>query len=300
MKAMIEMDQCMGCANCLPHCPQGILQLSQTRNVRGVYPIEMKDASRCVGCGVCEQMCTTAAIHVPGIKHSGYALIDREHTVPHAGCYLGSLTKALADAIAAMGIQQEAVLFKKKASDVNLHIKTYTFEDDAYFTEALRYQQAHPRHIVIAICPSSKPLSTMRNEERLRRLRDTAITIVHTSDWFETDSFDEEPKRGGTHVLEELAKQEGAYFAARAAANTPLQLRQLQSYLEKAFSYQREGKGCNIVELVFPCFYRLSNRPSQLMEASAITRVRRWFTQLVLPAYPQGILIDKGAQTKEG
>lgn len=294
MKAVIDNEQCMGCGNCIPYCPRHLLTLAETPNARGVYPVRSVDPSQCIGCGICEQMCTAAAIRTGPAGTGGYALIDRKNIPPHTGCYLGSLTKALADAICALHMEKEIVIFKKEASDINLLVETHDYLDEAYFEDGLRYKKEHPKRMVLIVCPSSKQPSTRRNEERLRQLKDTTVTLLHTSDWFESDGFDQKPRCGGTHVLEELKQNPEVVFAARGMATTPAQIRRLQSYIEQALRYQRAGRGFGIVEMVFPCFYRLSDRPQTLMPAAAVNGIRRWFEQQVLPDYEEGILTDRG------
>ena len=45
-------------------------------------------------------------------------------------CYLGSLTKALADAIEQLGVREQVVIFKKKAADVNLNCELHDYADE--------------------------------------------------------------------------------------------------------------------------------------------------------------------------
>ena len=99
----ILIDQCMGCGNCMSHCPKHLLRLSDDHNQRGVRHLMNIDPQSCIDCGICELMCTAGAIITK--NNSGHDLIDPDRIPPHSGCYLGSLTKALADVIKELDIQ---------------------------------------------------------------------------------------------------------------------------------------------------------------------------------------------------
>ena len=119
MAARIEMNQCMGCGNCLAACPRGLLRLTgaEWTNSRGVRYAQLSSPDACMDCGTCELMCTAGAIRAdrsPAV--SGYDLIRKDKVPPHAGCYLGTLSKVLADEIVRLGIQQDAVIFEKTGS----------------------------------------------------------------------------------------------------------------------------------------------------------------------------------------
>lgn len=289
MKPILDRDQCTGCGNCIRHCPAKILRIAKTVNQRNVYPIEIFDEARCLSCGTCELMCTAGAIHFENAPLSGFELIDKQAIPPHAGCYLGSLSKALADCIMKTKLRQDIVIFKKKTADVNLKVETHETADDRYYEDGLAYKQKHPDKLVLLICSSSKQLSTAENRKRILSLKDASVTIINTLNWFETEDF-QGVSKGGSRLLEEASQKENCIFCARGSVRSPREMRQLTDYLQKALEYQRYQKGFSLVEIVFPCFYRLANRPQVLMTYQQIDPINRWFDQAVKANYKEGII----------
>lgn len=292
MEWNIDKNQCTGCGNCLSACPKQLLSLSAWGevNARGVRYAQIRDTSACIKCGNCEMMCTAGAIQVS--ENSGHDLIDKANIPPHAGCYLGSLAKALADAIDQLGIRERVVIFKKVTVDANLSVETYDYTDDRFYDDALAYKKAHPERIVVLMCSSSKQPSTQRNEERYLALSDENITIINTLNWFETTPDFGEVTRGGSHILEKLGELKKASYLARGSVRTPAQVRSLSGYIRQALQNQMDGKSYAIVEMVFPCFYRLAGRPQTLMPYEALHPINDWFSQKVAPDYPVGVILQ--------
>lgn len=291
MSVIIDKDQCMGCGNCLNNCPLNLLELTSNddlnkRNVRYVY---LKDVSSCVECGKCELMCTAAALHIEKNKDS-YNLLDKEHIPPHSGCYLGSLAKALANAIEELNIKDNIVLFKKKSADVNLHVESYDYTDDNYYIDGLNYKKEHPDKIVLIISNSSKIHSTALNEERYRQLKDEKITLINTLNWFECDENISVHTAGDSHILEELAKNSNASFIARGGVRSPEEIRKLQAFIKQGLQNQIDNKNFSVIEMVFPCFYRLAGRPQVLMPYEKISEINSWFDKNIKNNYPLGIM----------
>lgn len=291
MSVQIEKDQCTGCGNCLGYCPRGLLRLSDAAdcNARGVRYAQLTDAARCVGCGLCEQSCTAAAMHLPGRKN-GYALLDKQHIPPHSGCYLGSLAKTLADALAELGVQDRVVLFKKKAADVNLLVESHDYTTEDFYADGLAYKKAHPEKLVVIICSSSKVHSTALNESRFKALTDESITFINTLNWFESDPAITTLTGGESHIAEYMAQHSAASFVARSSVRNTAELTQLRQYIRKGLQNQMEGRPFSLIEMTFPCFYRLSGRPQTLMPYEALTPVNQWFDRNVKPLYPEGVL----------
>lgn len=295
MSAWIEKDQCTGCGNCIAACPKQIIALTEAGeyNQRGVRYAALTDASACVECGQCELMCTAAAVRVPKPGCSGYVLLQKQGVPPHAGCYLGTLAKVLADVIVELGIERDVAIFVKKDSNINLKVETHSYENNDFYTDGLAYKKEHPEKLVILICASSKVKSTALNVERYAALENENVTIINTLNWFETTASLEELTAGGCHNLEELTRQGKASFLARAGVHTPAEVLELKRYIKKAVRNQMEKKSFSIVEMLFPCFYRVGGRPQALMPYEQIGQINRWFDSYVAPDYEYKVYLER-------
>lgn len=295
MTAQIEKDQCTGCGNCLAACPKGLLSLTAEEQVndRGVRYAVLSDAAACVECGQCELMCTAGAIRAGKGEGSGYDLIQKEAVPPHAGCYLGTLAKILADTAVRLGIEKDLVIFEKAGSNIYLNVETHSYEDDRFYGDGLAYKQEHPEKVVVLVCASSKVKSTARFVERYGALKDEKVTIINTLNWFETTEDLEGVTAGGCHNLEELARTSGASFLARAGVRTPAEVRELARFVEKALRNQMAGKPFSMVEMLFPCFYRVGGRPQSLMPYEQVSQINAWFDTCVAPDYEYKVYIDR-------
>jgi len=54
--AQVHYDECVRCMDCLENCPYDCFEEVEVEGLRGVFP-RVKDASDCVGCGICVQIC---------------------------------------------------------------------------------------------------------------------------------------------------------------------------------------------------------------------------------------------------
>lgn len=52
---------CEGCGDCVNHCRNGYLQMTET-NVKGVYVPWLSKPEKCSGCGRCAEVCVMGAI----------------------------------------------------------------------------------------------------------------------------------------------------------------------------------------------------------------------------------------------
>lgn len=298
MKPIIDRDQCTGCGNCLAFCPQKLLHLSETCNARGVPFVEINDPSLCRSCRRCSLMCTAGAVVFADECGSRKPLIDKKAIPPHAGCYLGSLTKALSDVLRQMEIVDQIVIFKKKTADVNLKCEIHDYPDESFYDEALAYKETHPEKLVVLICSSSKAHSTALNRRRFWKLRQESVTIINTLNWFETDAASGRVIAGGAHLPEEIGILRHASLTARCRVRSAEQLMRLEACLHKAIALQQRNKSFSLIEIVFPCFYRLTGRPQTWMSANQIAAVNRWFSERVEPDYPEGIFWDQQRNEK--
>lgn len=65
--------------------------------------------------------------------------------------------------------------------------------------------------------------------------------------------------------------------------------------LAEALRCQDEGKPFSLVQVLYPCFYRLLGKPQRPPAAEELDRVRAWFAAYVAPSRTMGVLLDQGA-----
>jgi 2-oxoglutarate ferredoxin oxidoreductase subunit beta len=85
------------------------------------------------------------------------------------------------------------------------------------------------------------------------------------------------------HVSELLATIEGTSYIARTAVNSYKNVMDTRQAIEKSFSYQIEGKGFSLVEILSPCpvDWKLSPKDALI-----------WMQEEMMPVYPLGIYKD--------
>lgn len=181
------------------------------------------------------------------------------------------------------------MIFKKKAADVNLNCELHDYADEQFYQDGLAYKRAHPEKLVILICSSSKAPSTTLNQQRFNALRNESVTMINTLNWFERDEAGQ-LVCGGSRMLEQLRTSGYASYLARGSVRSPEAIRRLTQSLCKALRLQRQNQPFAVVEIVFPCFYRLAGRPQRWMSAQEIEPLRQWFASKIEPEYPEEIL----------
>ncbi|HRZ67893.1 MAG TPA: 4Fe-4S binding protein [Candidatus Omnitrophota bacterium] len=65
-KITIERDACKGCGLCAINCPEKLIIMEESLNVRGVHPAKFigADEQKCKGCKMCAIMCPDVCIEV--------------------------------------------------------------------------------------------------------------------------------------------------------------------------------------------------------------------------------------------
>ena len=89
-------------------------------------------------------------------------------------------------------------------------------------------------------------------------------------------------------VCEMLSQIPDCYYAERVALNTTANIMKAKKAIKKAFQYQMEGHGLNIVEVLSTCPTNWGLSPVEAM---------KWLEENMIPYYPLGVFKDK---TKEG
>lgn len=68
-KIIIDEICCKGCRICIKQCPNGVLDLSATRNPKGYLLPHAVRADDCIGCLMCEMICPDMAITVEAFQN---------------------------------------------------------------------------------------------------------------------------------------------------------------------------------------------------------------------------------------
>ncbi len=65
-KITIDRDACKGCGLCAINCPEKLIIMEESLNVRGVHPAKFigTDEQKCKGCKMCAIMCPDVCIEV--------------------------------------------------------------------------------------------------------------------------------------------------------------------------------------------------------------------------------------------
>lgn len=63
-KITIKKDACKGCGLCAVNCPNNLIVMDETLNIRGVRPAKFLDSDKCTGCKMCAIICPDICIEV--------------------------------------------------------------------------------------------------------------------------------------------------------------------------------------------------------------------------------------------
>lgn len=63
-KITIRKELCKGCELCAINCPQHLIVMDATLNIRGIHPARFTDSGKCTGCKTCAIMCPDVCIEV--------------------------------------------------------------------------------------------------------------------------------------------------------------------------------------------------------------------------------------------
>ena len=88
-------------------------------------------------------------------------------------------------------------------------------------------------------------------------------------------------------VCEMLSQIPDTYYAERVALNSTANIIKAKKAITKAFKYQMEGHGLNIVEVLSTCPTNWGMSPVEAL---------KWLEDNMIPYYPLGVYKDKGAE----
>ncbi|MCT8138854.1 4Fe-4S binding protein [Anaerobacillus sp. CMMVII] len=63
-RVIFNEDICKGCALCVNVCPQDIIKISETINLKGYHPAYVEDQEACTSCTACGRICPDGVITV--------------------------------------------------------------------------------------------------------------------------------------------------------------------------------------------------------------------------------------------
>ena len=104
----------------------------------------------------------------------------------------------------------------------------------------------------------------------------------------QTTPYGRDPATAGLpiKVCEMLSQVDGASYLQRVTVNNPKNVIAAKKALKKAFTYQLEGKGFSLIEVVSTCPTNWGLAPAQAL---------KWLDENMLPYYPLGVYKDKYA-----
>ena len=88
-------------------------------------------------------------------------------------------------------------------------------------------------------------------------------------------------------ICEMLSAIPGCNYAERVSLDTNANIIKAKKAISKAFAYQMEGKGLNIVEILSTCPTNWGLSPVEAL---------KWLEENMIPYYPLGVYKDKGAE----
>ena len=63
-KITIDRQLCKGCELCAINCPEKLIFMDDSLNVRGVHAAKFRESDKCRGCKICAIMCPEICIEV--------------------------------------------------------------------------------------------------------------------------------------------------------------------------------------------------------------------------------------------
>ena len=294
MKRHFDRIHCTGCGNCVRFCPKGILKLSEVPDEQGTY-ITVTDESACISCRSCETMCTRGAFWFSDTETmpEDIRMMGREGLPDHAGCQFGIMAHMLARAIVNLGIEEQVTIFRSERSEANLLTDSRGYEAPYFFEEALQFKKEHPERTVVIFYSDPKAGPHENAKERFLKLKDENITLIHCLGYFEQTDDYRDCRIPSEHLAEQMAQKEHASYIARGnLTSVPMTLK-TERYIEEALKHQMHSEGFSVVEIIFPCFFRLENRPTDPITPETRDRIHEWFGRCIVPEFEPGILIEK-------
>lgn len=61
-RIVLNRNKCKACYICTDFCPNKVLEVDDSVNVLGYYPVKFNENKKCIGCAVCARVCPDMAI----------------------------------------------------------------------------------------------------------------------------------------------------------------------------------------------------------------------------------------------
>ena len=227
------------------------------------------------------------------------------------GCSHGTVHKLVAEVIDEMGLAEKAV----GISPVGCSVFAYNYIDidwiEAAHGRALAVATAvkrlHPGNLVFtyqgdgdlsAIGTAESIHAAARGENVVAIYINNAIygmtggqmaptTLIGQKTTTSPYGRKEEWSGAPIKVCEMLSQIPDCYYAERVALNSTANIMKAKKAITKAFKYQMEGHGLNIVEILSTCPTNWGLSPVEAL---------KWLEDNMIPYYPLGVYKDKGAE----
>lgn len=104
-----------------------------------------------------------------------------------------------------------------------------------------------------------------------------------------TSPYGREAEQSGYPILvcEMLAPQRGTNYAERVSIHNPAHIRKAKNAIKKAFQYQVNGKGLNIVEVLSTCPTNWGLSPVESLQ---------FIENNMIQEFPLGVFCDRGGE----
>ncbi len=291
MKRHFDRIHCTGCGNCIRFCPKGILKLSEEPDEQGIY-ITVTDEKACISCRSCETMCTRGAFWFSDTDQmpEDIRIMGREGLPDHAGCQFGIMAHMLSRAIVNLGIEDQVTIFRSERSEANLLVDSRGYEAPHFFEEGIKFKQEHPERLVIIFYSDPKAGPHEHAKKLFSQLKDENITLIHCLGYFEQTDDYQGYRIPSEHLAEQMIGKEGISYIARGNLTSVAETLKTERYMEEALCCQMRGQGTSVTEIIFPCFFRLENRPKDPITPETRERIHAWFSDNIVPEFKPGVL----------
>jgi hypothetical protein len=217
-------------------------------------------------------------------------IMGRDGLPDHAGCQFGIMAHMLSRAIVNLGIEDQVTIFRSERSEANLLVDSRGYEAPHFFEEGIKFKQEHPERLVIIFYSDPKAGPHEHAKKLFSQLKDENITLIHCLGYFEQTDDYQGYRIPSEHLAEQMTGKEGISYIARGNLTSVAETLKTERYMEEALRCQMRGEGTSVTEIIFPCFFRLENRPKDPITPETRERIHAWFSDNIVPEFKPGVL----------